>query len=87
MGSVISKKNNGSKIFIAPNMPGVYNQAGFEAIDGTFIEIDEVTDLGEIYGEGMHFTEHFNGWFYEDFDTKEDAINSLLELIEEIKKL
>ena len=33
------------------------------------------------------FTEECDGYFCEEFDTKEDAINSLLELIEEIKEL
>ena len=47
----------GSKIFIAPNMPGVYNQAGFEAIDGTFLEVGEVTDLGE-FGREYNLVTH-----------------------------
>ena len=33
------------------------------------------------------FKEECDGYFCEEFDTKEDAINSLLELIEEIKEL
>ena len=47
----------GSKIYIAPNMPGAYNQAGFEAIDGTFVEIGEVTDLGE-FGREYNLVTH-----------------------------
>jgi hypothetical protein len=37
----------GSKLYIATGVPTTYDQAGFEAVGLTYVEVGEITDLGE----------------------------------------